>query len=71
MSSSTTTYIMAPAENARSQGMKGTIAEANSTTSTPNTGSARPDSAPMANARGALMPSCMSGSATATPSGTF
>ncbi len=46
MSSSTTTYIIAPAENAKSQGMKGTMTEANRTTRTPNTGSARPESAP-------------------------
>ena len=47
------------------------MSPANSTTRMPNTGSAKPDSAPNANAFGALMPSCSMGSATAAPSGTF
>ena len=55
ISSSTTTYIMAPAENASIHGMYGEIRPANSTTRMPNTGSARPDSAPSPNAFGALM----------------
>ena len=71
ISSSTTTYIMAPAEKASSHGIHGVSAVAPSTTSTPNTGSASPESAPMAKAFGALMPSWSIGSDTAAPSGTF
>ena len=71
ISSSTTTYIMAPAENASIHGMYGDMRPANSTTRMPNTGSARPDNAPSPNAFGALIPSCSMGSATAAPSGIF
>ena len=69
ISSSTTTYSIAPAAAESSHGIKGVSCAAASTTSTPNTGSTIPESAPYANARPRDSPSCRSGSATAAPSG--
>ena len=46
MSSSTTTYIMAPAAKDSSQGMRGWMPPAASTTSTPKMGSTTPEAAP-------------------------
>ena len=50
ISSSTTTYSIAPAAAESSHGIKGVSCAAASTTSTPNTGSTTPESAPYANA---------------------
>ena len=71
MSSSTTTYIIAPAANDSSPGMTGAIQTANSTAINANSGSTIPDKHPNKNALAVDTPSCRKGSEIAAPSGKF
>ena len=71
ISSSTTTYSMAPAAKDSSQGRSSSTEPATRTVSTAKTGSTAPLSAPMPNAFPGRIPSCRRGREMAAPSGKF
>ena len=71
MSSSITTYIMAPAAKAKRYGSTGTISPDKSMVSKPATGSTIPDRTPKAKALGLLRPLVCSGMEMMAPSGKF
>ena len=71
ISSSTTTYIMAPAAKARRYGRTGARTLYSSTVKSAATGSTTPESVPYRNARLLLIPSPLSGREMIAPSGKF
>ena len=71
ISSSTTTYNIAPAAKLKRYGSTGTMIPAASIVSTPATGSTAPDSTPIKNDFLRLIPSPRSGIEIIAPSGKF
>ena len=71
MSSSVTTYIMAPAAKARTTGRSGVTSPVMATMIAAPAGSTAPHSVPARNARGRERPLVAKGSDTMAPSGTF
>ena len=71
MSSSTTTYNIAPAANERSAGIADALAPRKSIVAIAATGSTKPDSAPHVNALKRLFPSLRRGMDIIAPSGMF
>ena len=71
MSSSTTTYIIAPAANASAKGKMGCICVTSNAPNTPAIGSTIPEACPWRNAFFLENPSLLRGTETAAPSGKF